>query len=124
MTVPDHVVDIACVVNECHAEYDAVVVTGGLGPVYDGVTMESVAVALERSLERNANIEEWPETNSDYPTADLVEGTTNLPAGSRMLPNDESVAPDTVVGSVYVLPGVSSEMKAMFARVANKLTGE
>ncbi|MFC7129778.1 competence/damage-inducible protein A [Haloferax chudinovii] len=123
-TVPDRVADIARVVNEYHAEYDAVVVTGGLGPTHDDVTMESVAAAFGRSLERNADAEEWLETNGGYSAADLVEGTTDLPAGSRMLPNDEGVAPGAVVGSVYVLPGVPGEMKAMFARVADEFDGE
>ncbi|AKU07271.1 MULTISPECIES: competence/damage-inducible protein A [Haloferax] len=123
-TVPDRVADIARVVNEYHAEYDAVVVTGGLGPTHDDVTMEAVAAAFGRSLERNPDAEEWLETNGGYSAADLVEGTTDLPAGSRMLPNDEGVAPGAVVGSVYVLPGVPGEMKAMFARVADEFAGE
>jgi molybdopterin-biosynthesis enzyme MoeA-like protein len=41
-----------------------------------------------------------------------------------MLPNDEGVAPGAVVESVYVLPGVPAEMKAMFARVAEEFAGE
>ncbi|RDZ65072.1 competence/damage-inducible protein A [Haloferax sp. Atlit-12N] len=123
-TVPDRIADIARVVNEYHAEYDAVVVTGGLGPTHDDVTMEAVAAAFGRSLERNPDAEEWLEANGGYSAADLVEGTTDLPAGSRMLPNDEGVAPGAVIGSVYVLPGVPGEMKTMFARVADEFAGE
>ncbi len=41
-TVPDRIGDIARVVNEYRAEYDAVIVTGGLGPTHDDVTMEGV----------------------------------------------------------------------------------
>ncbi|MFW6000537.1 MAG: molybdopterin-binding protein, partial [Halorubrum sp.] len=44
--VPDEVSQIARVVNEYHAEYDAVIVTGGLGPTHDDVTMEGVAAAF------------------------------------------------------------------------------
>jgi len=44
--VPDRTADIARVVNEYHAEYDAVVVTGGLGPTHDDVTIEGVAAAF------------------------------------------------------------------------------
>ena len=38
-TLPDRIDDIARVVNEYHAEYDAVIVTGGLGPTPDDLTM-------------------------------------------------------------------------------------
>ncbi|KAB1194593.1 competence/damage-inducible protein A [Haloferax sp. MBLA0076] len=123
-TLPDRIGDIARVVNEYHAEYDAVVVTGGLGPTHDDVTMDAVAAAFGRSLERNEEAEVWLETNGGYSAKDLVEGTTDLPAGARMLPNGEGVAPGAVLGSVYVLPGVPREMKAMFDRVADEFSGE
>lgn len=123
-TLPDRIGDIARVVNEYHAEYDAVVVTGGLGPTHDDVTMDAVAAAFGRTMERSEDAEVWLETNGGYSADDLVKGTTDLPAGSRMLPNDEGVAPGAVVGSVYVLPGVPTEMKAMFARVADEFAGE
>ncbi|KAB1188746.1 MULTISPECIES: molybdopterin-binding protein [Haloferax] len=123
-TLPDDIGDIARVVNEYHAEYDAVVVTGGLGPTHDDVTMDAVAAAFGRSMERHEEAELWLETNGGYSAKELVEGTTDLPAGARMLPNDEGVAPGAVVGSVYVLPGVPREMKAMFDRVADEFAGE
>ena len=43
--LPDRVADIARVVNEFRAEFDAVIVTGGLGPTHDDLTMEGVAAA-------------------------------------------------------------------------------
>jgi molybdenum cofactor synthesis domain-containing protein len=104
-TLPDRVADIARVVNEYHAEYDAVVVTGGLGPTHDDLTMEGVAAAFGRSLEEHPDVVEWFETHRGYTAADLAEGTTHLPRGARMLPNEEGVAPGAVVESVYVFPG-------------------
>ena len=56
LTVPDAVSDIAQVVNESLAAYDAVVVTGGLGPTHDDLTMEGVAAAVGREVEANARI--------------------------------------------------------------------
>jgi molybdenum cofactor synthesis domain-containing protein len=94
-TVPDRIADIARVVNEYRAEYDAVIVTGGVGP-----------------------------THGDYAVADLTEGTTHLPAGARPLPNPEGVAPGAAVEGVYVMPGVPAEMKAMFETVAAEFEGE
>ena len=123
-TVPDRVADIARVVNEFHAEYDAVIVTGGLGPTPDDVTMDGVATAFGRETEPNDEALAWLAEHGGYAASDLAEGTTHLPAGARMLPNEEGVAPGAVVESAYVLPGVPAEMKAMFERVAEEFSGD
>ncbi|WP_265110585.1 competence/damage-inducible protein A [Halosolutus halophilus] len=122
-TVPDRVADIARVVNEYRAAYDAVIVTGGLGPTHDDVTMEGVAAALGRDLEEHEAALAWLEENG-YSRADLTEGTTELPAGARALHNEAGVAPGAVIEGVYVLPGVPEEMKTMFETIAPEFAGE
>jgi len=122
-TLPDRVADIARVVNEYRAEYDAVIVTGGVGPTHDDVTMDGVAAAFGREVVPNADAEAWIADHGDYSAADLTPGTTHLPAGARMLPNPEGVAPGAVVDGVYVLPGVPDEMKAMFETVIEEFEG-
>ncbi|GAA0199677.1 competence/damage-inducible protein A [Haladaptatus pallidirubidus] len=122
--VPDRVADIARVVNESLAEYDAVIVTGGLGPTHDDLTMEGVAAAVGVPVEEHAEAVEWIENHSDYSHADLVSGTTNLPKGSRMLPNEVGVAPGAEIKDIYILPGVPEEMKAMFELVADEFDGD
>jgi molybdenum cofactor synthesis domain-containing protein len=121
-TVPDRVADIARVVNEYHADYDAVVVTGGLGPTHDDVTMDGVAAAFGRELVENAEAVEWLAEHG-YQRADLAAGTADIPAGARPLHNEVGVAPGCVIGDVYVLPGVPAEMKGMFEAVAEAFTG-
>jgi molybdenum cofactor synthesis domain-containing protein len=123
-TVPDRIADIARVVNEYHAEYDAVLVTGGVGPTHDDVTMDGVAAAFGREVVPNADAEAWIAEHGDYAVADLTEGTTHLPAGARLLPNPEGVAPGAAVENVYVMPGVPAEMKAMFETVIEEFEGE
>ncbi|WP_049923075.1 competence/damage-inducible protein A [Halopiger djelfimassiliensis] len=121
-TVPDRVADIARVVNEYRAAYDAVIVTGGLGPTHDDVTMDGVAAALGRDLEEHEAALAWL-AEDGYTRADLTEGTTELPAGSRALHNEEGVAPGAALEGVYVLPGVPAEMKAMFETIAPEFSG-
>ncbi|WP_254763779.1 competence/damage-inducible protein A [Natrinema marinum] len=121
-TVPDRIGDIARVVNEYRAEYDAVIVTGGLGPTHDDLTMEGVAAALGRSVEEHDAALAWLEENG-YARADLASGTTELPAGARALHNEAGVAPGAVLEGVYVLPGVPEEMKAMFETIADEFSG-
>lgn len=123
-TVPDAIEEIAAVVNEYRAAYDAVIVTGGLGPTHDDCTMAAVAAAVGRELEHHPEAEAWLTDEGGYSADDLDAGTTNLPAGARMLPNKVGVAPGAVIESIYVLPGVPDEMKAMFEGVADEFSGE
>ncbi|WP_224449979.1 competence/damage-inducible protein A [Haloprofundus salilacus] len=122
-TVPDRLADIAQVVNESLAAYDAVVVTGGLGPTHDDVTMEGVAAAVGKPLKPHAEASAWLAERGGYAADDGDSRTVELPPGARFLPNDEGVAPGAVVESVYVLPGVPAEMKAMFERVEDEFSG-
>ncbi|ELY77105.1 competence/damage-inducible protein A [Natrinema gari] len=121
-TVPDRVSDIARVVNEYRAEYDAVIVTGGLGPTHDDVTMAGVAAALGRSVEEHAVALAWLEEDG-YTRDDLAAGTADLPAGARALHNEAGVAPGAALEGIYVLPGVPSEMQAMFESIVEEFTG-
>jgi molybdenum cofactor synthesis domain-containing protein len=121
--LPDEVSEIARVVNEYRAEYEAVIVTGGLGPTHDDVTMEAVAAASGRDLEANEEAVEWLEEHGGYSRDDLTEGTERLPTDARVLHNEEGVAPGCVVDSIYVLPGVPAEMKRMFGIVADEFVG-
>ena len=122
--VPDRIADIARVVNEYRAEYDAVITTGGLGPTHDDMTMEGVATAFGRDVETNEAALEWLDGEGGYHAADLATGTADLPAGAEPLHNTEGVAPGCVVENVYVLPGVPAEMKAMFETIEDEFEGE
>lgn len=122
--VPDRIGEIARVVNEHRAEYDAVLVTGGLGPTHDDVTMDAVAAAFGRDVEQHPEALSWLTEEGGYARDELVEGTTEIPADARPLHNEVGVAPGAVVGSVYVLPGVPEEMKGMFETVADEFSGD
>jgi len=122
-TVPDDVAAIARVVNEYRAEYDAVIVTGGLGPTHDDRTMAAVAAAMGRDVERNAEAEAWLLEEGGYAASELDPGTAELPAGAEPVHNEVGVAPGCVLENVYVLPGVPEEMRAMFGTVAEAFTG-
>jgi molybdenum cofactor synthesis domain-containing protein len=122
--VPDRVADIARVVNEYRADYDAVIVTGGLGPTHDDVTMEGVAAAVGSEVAEDESALRWLEEEGGYTHDDLAEGTADIPVAGEMLPNPEGVAPGCVVENIYVLPGVPDEMKRMFRDVADEFVGQ
>jgi len=128
VVIPDRIDIIAREVNQCRAEYDAVVVTGGLGPTHDDVTMEGVAAAVGVPVEEHEEAVAWLQAHGEYTFSELVDGTADLPFGSRMLPNEEGVAPGAVVDGgdgvpIFVLPGVPDEMKAMFHLIADEFDG-
>lgn len=125
MTVlPDRVADIARIVNEYRAAYDAVIVTGGLGPTHDDRTMEAVAAAFGTELEHDEAALTWLIEEKGYPEADLAPGTTHIPARADLLRNPEGVAPGCVLKNVYVLPGLPTEMKAMFELIRDDFSGQ
>ncbi|WP_340099272.1 competence/damage-inducible protein A [Salinibaculum salinum] len=121
--VPDRVEEIARLVNEQRAEFDAVIVTGGVGPTHDDVTMDGVAAAFGSELEENEAALQWLAEEGGYTREDLAEGTAALPAGGEFIRNPNGVAPGCAIGNVYVLPGVPDEMKGMFEVIADDFTG-
>lgn len=123
VVVPDAIDDIAGEVARLSDRYDAVVVTGGVGPTHDDVTLGGVAAAFDRDLTEHPAAVEYFETHEQYERADLTDGTTHLPAGARILENPVGVAPGAALENVYVLPGVPEEMQAMFEEVAGEFTG-
>ncbi|WP_277555431.1 competence/damage-inducible protein A [Halobaculum limi] len=122
-TVPDRVDDIASVVREYRDTYDAVLVTGGVGPTHDDVTMDGVAAAVGVDLAANDEALAYLTEHGGYAAADLTEGTTHIPDGARVIHNEKGVAPGCVIDSIYVFPGVPTEMQAMFDAVAEEFAG-
>jgi len=132
LTVPDEEAVIAEAVAELDAVYDAVLVTGGLGGTPDDVTMEAVARAFDRELEpapaARADLEETlarlREERPDFELDIDIEAEASIPTGARVLLNPEGFAPGCVIGSVYVLPGIPGEMRAMFESIADEFAGD
>ena len=121
--VPDRIGEIARLVNVQRAEFDAVIVTGGVGPTHDDVTMDGVAAAFGRELEESEPALEWLAEEGGYVREDLADGTADIPSGGEFIRNPNGVAPGCHIGNVYVFPGVPDEMKGMFEVVADDFSG-
>ncbi len=132
LSLPDDRETIADRVTAYADAFDAVVVTGGIGGTPDDVTMEAVGDAFDRDmavsvLARSAVEERLATIEARVPDRDLridVDAEAALPEGSRPIPNETGLAPGCVLESVYVLPGIPEELRAMFESVANEFTGE
>jgi molybdenum cofactor synthesis domain-containing protein len=136
LTVPDDRELIAETLREWTAQFDAVVVTGGLGGTPDDLTMDAVADAVGVEMAVNdearedveatidAYREQYPDLAERYPDLDLdVTRHASIPAGARPLLNTVGLSPGCVVGGIYVFPGIPEEMKAMFDTVAEEFGG-
>lgn len=136
LVVPDDHDAIAAYTRKWRERFDAVIVTGGLGGTPDDVTMDAVADAVGRDVvvsdeakehvveTANAFADDNPELVDAYDLDLDFDAWSSVPEGARVVPNDAGLAPGAVVDSVYVLPGVPSEMKAVFERMADDFGGD
>lgn len=121
-SLPDEKERVAALVRAQAAEADVVLVTGGLGGTPDDITREAIAAAFNVSQEEQPEVAERLRARFRG-DPDYVTRWAQLPAGSRALENPLGGAPGFVIGNVYVLPGLPSEMEAMFETVAAELGG-
>lgn len=136
LTVPDDHETIAEVVADWSAQFDAVIVTGGLGGTHDDVTVDALADALGTDVSVHDDVrEDVIETIAEYrdrnpevvEAHDLdldVDAWAALPAGARPLINPEGLCPGCVADNVYAFPGIPDEMQALFEQVAAEFGGD
>ncbi|MGQ9530225.1 MAG: nicotinamide mononucleotide deamidase-related protein [Candidatus Bathycorpusculaceae bacterium] len=127
--VMDDVEEIAKIIREAlHRKPRFIITTGGLGPTFDDKTLEGMAKALNRRLEVNEKALRMVRGKYEaYAKAGRIEAAeltpprikmATLPEGAEPLPNPVGTAPGVIVkveGTfLIVLPGVPSEMEAIF----------
>jgi molybdenum cofactor synthesis domain-containing protein len=115
-TLPDEIDAIAEFVRSEAPRVDFLLVTGGLGGTPDDLTREALAAAFRMPQE------EVPELAADLRARftrnpEYAARWALLPRGSRPLANPLGGAPGFAIENVYVLPGLPSEMEAMFASI-------
>jgi nicotinamide-nucleotide amidase len=127
--VADDVNEIATAIRESlNRKPRFAVTTGGLGPTFDDKTLEGIAEALNRKLAVNAKALEM--VREKYEAYARERGTekgeltpprikmTRLPEKTEPVPNPVGTAPGVQANLeetvLIALPGVPSEMKAIF----------
>jgi molybdenum cofactor synthesis domain-containing protein len=105
-----------------------IITTGGLGPTFDDKTLEGVAKALDRPLKVNQQalrmVEKKYQRYMEEDRIEKVELTpprikmATLPTDAKPLPNPIGTAPGVITKlddvTIIALPGVPSEMEAIF----------
>ncbi len=121
IVIPDIEEEVISVIRDAVRSATIVITTGGLGPTPDDRTLEFIAKALNRPLELNPQALEMVSEKYSRVGLDITDVRRKMalmPKGSRPIPNPVGSAPGAhiVVDGVHIfaLPGVPSEMKAMF----------
>ena len=121
VAVGDDVERIADHIRCALGRADLVIVSGGLGPTGDDRTREAVAVALDLPLERDPSMAERLATrfrSHGRKFGEHQRGQADRPSGARWMLNPVGIAPGFVIesqgASIVALPGVPSELRAMF----------
>ncbi|MFA4646658.1 molybdopterin-binding protein [Pyrococcus kukulkanii] len=138
-TVGDDVEEIMNVIREILERKPSVlVISGGLGPTHDDVTMLAVAKALGRDLVLCEDcLERIRQFYEELHRKGLIDDPTlnearkkmaYLPEGATPLKNTEGAAPGAYIEyggvKIFVLPGMPREMKAMLEREVLPRIGE
>jgi competence/damage-inducible protein CinA-like protein len=120
--VADELDVIGAAVTEALRRAPILVVTGGLGPTSDDVTRDALARAAGVGLHRDPATVARLTERAVARGAELPEMTLRMaevPDGAVTLPNPVGGAPGLRIemagGTVYVLPGVPAEMRAIFS---------
>jgi molybdenum cofactor synthesis domain-containing protein len=121
--VPDETDRIVDFVRRERGRVDHLLVTGGLGGTPDDITREALAAAFQVSQEV------VPELADDLRARfrgdpEYAARWAALPVGSRPLDNPLGGAPGFQIENTWVLPGLPSEMKAMFDVYAAELAAD
>ena len=119
-TVGDNPHRIQDAVRLAMSRAEAILITGGLGPTEDDLTVEAVAGALGEDLVRNedvaAHIARFFESRGRIPP-DTVYKQALVPRHARIIPNRRGTAPGIHLERdgrmVFIMPGVPFEMDGM-----------
>ncbi len=120
LTVADDEEEIVEALEDSFPGFDLTVVTGGLGPTHDDVTVKAICRYLQTdrvsSPEARKYIEEFLQRRG-LPWSDAAEQQTMVPRGSSIIPNRRGTAPGELFERdgrlLIVMPGVPHEMEGM-----------
>jgi molybdenum cofactor synthesis domain-containing protein len=122
-SVPDELERILEFVQRERARVDHLLVTGGLGGTPDDITREALAAAFGVPQETVPSLES--DLRSRFAgDPDYAARWAELPRGSTPLDNPLGGAPGFRIGNTWVLPGLPSEMEAMFDAYAGELRAD
>lgn len=119
-TVGDNATRVEGAVQLAMSRADVILITGGLGPTEDDLTVAAVAAALGLDLVHDEAVAEhirrFFEARGRTPSSTVYK-QASIPRGARAIPNERGTAPGVHLEhrgcSFFLMPGVPYEMKGM-----------
>jgi molybdenum cofactor synthesis domain-containing protein len=114
VTVSDEPPEIAAAVRELGPRYDVVFTSGGVGPTHDDVTMEGIALGLDRKVIRHPLIEgRLREFYGDKVNEARLK-MSEVPEGSELIVDGRLGFPTIKCENLYILPGIPEIFEQKF----------
>jgi len=127
-TIADNLKEMEQAIREgVNRQPDIIITSGGLGPTFDDVALEAVALAADKKLELNPDALELikqrilnlkKQRDIELHLSEERKRMAMLPEGAIPLQNREGSAPGVLLKientKVFSLPGVPREMKSIF----------
>lgn len=130
-TVGDHLDDLVALIQEIAARADCCICTGGLGPTSDDLTTEAVSIAAGQALKFDAQALQQIESyyhQRQRPMPPANRKQAYFPEQAARIDNPTGTAAGFSMQiqrcRFVFLPGVPSEMKAMFTEVRRQLLAQ
>lgn len=113
--IPDELPVIADTVRDFHDRFDLVFTSGGVGPTHDDITIEGVALALDRTVIRHPQLEAKLRAYlNGRPANDAYLKMAEAPDGAELIADGGVRFPTIKVDNVYVLPGIPDIFQQKF----------
>jgi Predicted nucleotide-utilizing enzyme related to molybdopterin-biosynthesis enzyme MoeA len=117
VVVPDDIPLIVKALKRLVDEYDFIIVSGGLGPTDDDLTVLAATQAFDLELEERAEVLSALQKNREYAKSfEVARKLALLPKGSILLSQDLTMAGFKLLVKekpVFFLPGVPSQFEAL-----------
>ena len=123
--IPDELDVIAETVSEFHQKFDLVFTSGGVGPTHDDITIEGVALALNRQVIIHPELERRIRTylnGKNLNSAHLK--MAEVPEGAELLIDDRLRFPTIKVENIYILPGIPEILQQKFLALKERFISD
>ena len=122
--VPDELPLIAAEVREQHGAYDVVFTSGGVGPTHDDVSIEGIAMALDRKVVVHPDIADKLKTfYGDKINAARLK-MAEVPEGAELIADVSLNFPTIKVENVYILPGIPEIFRSKFEALKPRFSAD
>ena len=129
LIVQDNEAEISWAINQAMAVADLIVTTGGLGPTYDDITVQSIAKALGLRLIEDPRALEIIKKKYSALGVELTSERLKMafiPEGARIIENKVGTAPGLEIKFngkiILILPGVPNEARSILEVILPELT--